>query len=221
MYHRDLGRAGGVEQPGDVRNRLAAGFFGQHRESGLRADHTALAFLGHECGGLWIEQVVKAGSRHENTRYRVREHVSRGVHMTLWELEIRESVRQTLADYTAATDRFDLRALASCFGPNGVLEFTGGVEPLTGPAAIEAGLLAAMTRQPDRQGDGAHTRPPPRFQHPVLLGGPGPRRGQQLFRRPHRRRARPLGPLPRRTDPRGRPMAVRAPPDQRGCILSR
>ena len=25
-----------------------------------------------------------------------------------WELEIRESVRQTLADYTAATDRFDL-----------------------------------------------------------------------------------------------------------------
>ena len=34
----------------------------------------------------------------------------------LWELEIRESVRQTLADYTAATDRFDLRALAACFG---------------------------------------------------------------------------------------------------------
>ena len=32
-----------------------------------------------------------------------------------WELEIRESVRQTLADYTAATDRFDLRALAACF----------------------------------------------------------------------------------------------------------
>jgi hypothetical protein len=72
--------------------------------------------------------------------------------MMLWELDIRESVRQTLADYTAATDRFDLRALAACFGPNGVLVFTGGTEPLMGPAAIEAGLLAAMTREPDRKG---------------------------------------------------------------------
>lgn len=72
--------------------------------------------------------------------------------MKLWELEIRESVRQTLADYTAATDRFDLHALGACFGPNGVLEFTGGTEPLTGPVAIEAGLLAAMTREPDRKG---------------------------------------------------------------------
>jgi hypothetical protein len=69
--------------------------------------------------------------------------------MERWELEIRESVRQTLADYTAATDRFDLRALAECFGPDGVLEFTGGTEPLTGPGAIEKGLGAAMTREPD------------------------------------------------------------------------
>lgn len=69
--------------------------------------------------------------------------------MMLWELEIRESVRQTLADYTAATDRFDLRALGECFAPSGVLEFTGGAEPLTGPAAIEAGLRAAMTRPRD------------------------------------------------------------------------
>ena len=66
----------------------------------------------------------------------------------LWELEIRESVRQTLADYTAATDRFDLRALAACFAPMGVLEFTGGDEPLTGPAAIEAGPRRAMSRPP-------------------------------------------------------------------------
>ncbi len=36
--------------------------------------------------------------------------------MQMWELETRESVRQTLADYTAATDRFDLGALAACFG---------------------------------------------------------------------------------------------------------
>lgn len=45
--------------------------------------------------------------------------------MQEWELEVRESVRQTLADYTAATDRFDLRALAACFAEDGVLEFTG------------------------------------------------------------------------------------------------
>ncbi|MCT7661206.1 nuclear transport factor 2 family protein [Mycobacterium deserti] len=68
--------------------------------------------------------------------------------MEAWEIEVRESVRQTMADYTAATDRFDLRALAACFGPNGVLEFTGGADPLTGPEAIEAGLGAAMTREP-------------------------------------------------------------------------
>ena len=95
--------------------------------------------------------------------------------MMLWELEIRESVRQTLADYTAATDRFDLRALGACFAPNGVLEFTGGTEPLLGPAAIEAGLLAAMTREPDRKGTSAHTRPPPRFQRPVRVGRAGSR----------------------------------------------
>jgi hypothetical protein len=66
-----------------------------------------------------------------------------------WELEIRESVRQTLADYTAATDRFDLHALAACFARDGVLEFTGGTEPLVGPAAIEAGLGAALAGEPD------------------------------------------------------------------------
>lgn len=69
--------------------------------------------------------------------------------MDSWELEIRESVRQTLSDYTAATDRFDLHALAQCFAADGVLEFSGGAEPLTGPAAIEAGLGAAMAREPD------------------------------------------------------------------------
>lgn len=69
--------------------------------------------------------------------------------MDAWELEIRESVRQTLADYTAATDRFDLRGLAACFAPNGVLEFTGRAQPLTGPAAIEAGLRVAMSEHPD------------------------------------------------------------------------
>lgn len=65
-----------------------------------------------------------------------------------WELSIREAARQLLADYTAATDRFDLRALADCFASDGILEFTGG-DPLTGPAAIEAGLGAAMSAPQD------------------------------------------------------------------------
>jgi hypothetical protein len=64
--------------------------------------------------------------------------------METWELLNRESVRQTLADYTAATDEFDLRALASCFSPDGTLEFTGGGVPLVGPKAIEAGLAARL-----------------------------------------------------------------------------
>lgn len=66
---------------------------------------------------------------------------------------IRESVRQTLAEYTAATDGFDLRALADCFAADGVLEFTGSAEPLVGPAAIESGLKAAMSgpRDPERR----------------------------------------------------------------------
>lgn len=68
--------------------------------------------------------------------------------MQAWELGIRESVRQTLADYTAATDGFDLTALASCFAAEGVLEFTGG-EPMTGPAAIEAGLGAQLSGRRD------------------------------------------------------------------------
>lgn len=67
--------------------------------------------------------------------------------MQEWELEVRESVRQTLADYTAATDRFDLRALAACFADDGVLEFTGGAEPLTGPTQIEAGLGSAVRQR--------------------------------------------------------------------------
>ena len=69
--------------------------------------------------------------------------------MLTWELEVRESVRQTLSDYTAATDRFDLGALATCFAPTGVLEFSGGDGPLTGPTAIEAGLGAALRTPPD------------------------------------------------------------------------
>jgi len=69
--------------------------------------------------------------------------------MEPWEIAIRESVRQTLSDYTAATDRFDLHALAQLFAADGVLEYTGGAQPLVGPAAIEAGLGAALAQPPD------------------------------------------------------------------------
>lgn len=82
--------------------------------------------------------------------------------MDAWELEIRESVCQTLADYTAATDRFDLRGLAACFAPDGALEFTGGARPLTGPAEIETGLGAAMSNDP-----APARRPPTHVRHHV------------------------------------------------------
>jgi hypothetical protein len=68
---------------------------------------------------------------------------SRGGGVQSWELTVRESVRQTLADYTAATDSFDLKTLAACFAADGTLDYTGG-QPLIGPAAIEAGLGAQM-----------------------------------------------------------------------------
>ncbi len=65
--------------------------------------------------------------------------------MQLWELEVRESVRQTLADYTAGTDRNRVDDVAACFAPAGSLAFTGG-EPMIGPAAIVAGLTAQVSR---------------------------------------------------------------------------
>jgi SnoaL-like domain len=65
--------------------------------------------------------------------------------METWELSIRESVRQTLADYTAGTDRNRLEDIAACFAPDGVLKISGG-EPMVGPAAIVAGLAAQVNR---------------------------------------------------------------------------
>ncbi|MBX7453945.1 nuclear transport factor 2 family protein [Mycolicibacterium sp. 3033] len=82
--------------------------------------------------------------------------------MELWELVARESIRQLMADYTAASDRFDLRALAACFAPTGVLEFTGGSEPLSGREAIVAGLTAAV-RRPAASDDHQRPRPSPAF----------------------------------------------------------
>jgi hypothetical protein len=63
--------------------------------------------------------------------------------MDTWELIVRESVRQTLADYTAGTDRFRLQDLAACFTPEGALVYPGS-EPMVGPDAIADGLGAQL-----------------------------------------------------------------------------
>ena len=65
--------------------------------------------------------------------------------MEMWELGVRESVRQTLADYTAGTDRNRIEDVAACFAPDGSLKFTGG-EPMIGPRAIVAGLGTQVDR---------------------------------------------------------------------------
>lgn len=64
--------------------------------------------------------------------------------MDVWQLAIRESVRQTMADYTASTDRFDLPALTQCFTSEGVLVINEG-RPMRGRAAIEAGLRGQVS----------------------------------------------------------------------------
>ena len=65
--------------------------------------------------------------------------------MEIWEIAIRESIRQTLADYTAGTDRNRLPDIAACFAPEGALTISGR-EPMVGPEAIVAGLGAQVTR---------------------------------------------------------------------------
>ncbi len=65
--------------------------------------------------------------------------------MEIWELQARESVRQTLADYTAGTDRNRIDDVAACFAPDGALTISAGA-PMIGPAAIAAGLTAQVSR---------------------------------------------------------------------------
>lgn len=66
-------------------------------------------------------------------------------YMEIWEAVVRESVRQTLANYTAGTDRNRIEDVASCFAPAGSLRFSGG-EPMVGPPAIVAGLSTQVNR---------------------------------------------------------------------------
>jgi hypothetical protein len=62
-----------------------------------------------------------------------------GAAMELWELEARESVRDTIASYTFAGDRRRLRDMAACFTEQGSMEINGA-EPLVGRDVIAATL---------------------------------------------------------------------------------
>ena len=55
--------------------------------------------------------------------------------MELWELVVRESCRDTLAQYSHAGDRFLLDEFAAAFCEDGVLEIRGS-DPIEGRAAI-------------------------------------------------------------------------------------
>jgi SnoaL-like protein len=74
-----------------------------------------------------------------------RSSIANNLLMELWEIAVRESVRQTLADYTAGTDRNRLEDIAACFAPEGVLKISGG-DPMIGRAAIVTGLGAQVSR---------------------------------------------------------------------------
>jgi len=70
--------------------------------------------------------------------------------MELWELVVRESCRDTLAQYTHAGDRFLLKEFAGAFCEDGVLEIRGSA-PVQGRAAIMerfgGGTAARQARQ--------------------------------------------------------------------------
>src|SRR5580765_3085348 len=57
----------------------------------------------------------------------------------LWELDARERIRDTIAAYHEAGDRYRLDELAACFTDDGVLEIRGE-EPCRGRADIVARL---------------------------------------------------------------------------------
>ncbi len=66
--------------------------------------------------------------------------------MELWELVVRESCRDTLAQYTHAGDRFLLDEYAAAFCEDGILEIRG-TEPARGRAAIIERVGGATSAQ--------------------------------------------------------------------------
>jgi len=67
----------------------------------------------------------------------------------LWELDARERIRDTIAAYHEAGDRYRLEELAACFTEDGVLEIRGE-EPCVGRAAI----VALLSQRVDGAGGG-------------------------------------------------------------------
>lgn len=68
-----------------------------------------------------------------------------------WELAAREQVRDTLATYNHAGDRFRLADLAGCFAEEGVLEIRGG-SSASGRSAIIS-MLSGARREPAPAGE--------------------------------------------------------------------
>jgi hypothetical protein len=83
--------------------------------------------------------------------------------MEIWELLIRESVRDTIARYNNEGDFGNLPGLAACFTPDGVMAIKGR-EPFEGRDAIVAGLTATLGTA-----DGP-TNPDRRFVHHHVAG---------------------------------------------------
>lgn len=69
----------------------------------------------------------------------------------VWELAAREQVRDTIASYNHAGDRFRVAELADCFSHDGVLEIRGGTSA-TGRADIVA-MLSGARREPDARAE--------------------------------------------------------------------
>lgn len=83
--------------------------------------------------------------------------------MEMWELVARERVRDTVAAYSHAGDRFRIEELASCFTPDGVLAVKS-----RSPARGREEIVRMLTGgRPSRDGDAA---PPP-----TPADGAGPR----------------------------------------------
>lgn len=83
--------------------------------------------------------------------------------MEMWELEAREAIRTTLAQYNHSGDRGRASALAEQFLPDGVLEIHDS-RTFTGREAITEGLGATVS---GRMETAAPDAPPPIVRHHV------------------------------------------------------
>ena len=74
--------------------------------------------------------------------------IVRGVTMATWELEAREQIRDTLANYTAAGDGYRLDELAAQFAEDGVLEVAGHSRTRGRSAIVEMLVASTQARRP-------------------------------------------------------------------------